>query len=76
MSSISDGFRRILVRFNPSSIHVMLLQAHLDTLTESVPHFLLSYPNWNKHHVVFSRYGKNNWCLGRIFVYYVNSAFQ
>ena len=42
------------------------LQAHLDTLTESVPHFRLSYPNWNNNHDVFSRYGKNNWCLGRI----------
>ena len=52
------------------------LQAHLDTLTESIPHFRLSYPNWNNHHVVFSRYGENNWCLGRIFVYHVDSAFQ
>ena len=28
------------------------------------------------HDVVFSRHGKNNWCLGRIFVYHVDSAFQ
>jgi hypothetical protein len=48
----------------------------LGHLTESVPHFLLSYANWNNNHDVFSRYGKNNWRLGRIFVYHVDSAFQ
>ena len=58
-ASISDGLRRILVQFNPSSFiwcqiwhyfylfwtaltKTCLLQAHLDTLTESVPHFRLS----------------------------------
>ena len=80
-ASISDGRRLILVLFYQSSIYLMSNSTfwnnvdkdslvagtlwHFDRQT--VCHFRLSYPNWN----VFSRYGKINWSLRRIFVYHV-----
>jgi hypothetical protein len=51
--SVDDALAVFDELLKPQNIH--LLQAHLDTLTESLPHFRLSYPNWNNHHDLISR---------------------